>query len=91
MRSREGRRQWTYLYRAIDRHGQAIDVLPSVWRDLAAACRFFTRALQAAMVPAEVTTDRAPVYLRVLDELILAALHTVEQDANTRSRRITGG
>ena len=41
-----------------------------------------TRALRAGTVPAEVTTDRAPVYPRVLDELIPAALHTVEQHAN---------
>jgi transposase-like protein len=29
--------QWTYLYRAIDQHGQVIDVLLSLRRDLAAA------------------------------------------------------
>jgi IS6 family transposase len=38
--------RWTYLYRAIDQHGQVIDVLLSVRRDLAAARRFFTRALR---------------------------------------------
>ena len=27
--------QWTYLYRAVDRHGQVIDVLLSARRDLA--------------------------------------------------------
>ena len=74
--------KWTYLYRAVDQHGQVIDVLLSVRRDLAAARRFFTRALRAGTVPAEVTTDRAPVYPRVLDELIPAALHSVEQYAN---------
>ena len=26
--------QWTYLYRAVDQHGQVIDVLPSPRRDL---------------------------------------------------------
>jgi IS6 family transposase len=73
--------QWAYLYRAVDQHGQVIDVLLSVRRDLAAARRFFTRAMHAGTIPAEVTTDRAPVYPRVLDELI-PALHTVEQYAN---------
>jgi transposase-like protein len=52
--------RWTYLYRAIDQHGQVIDVLLSERRDLAAARRFFTRALRLGTVPAEVTTDRAP-------------------------------
>jgi len=62
--------QWTYLYRAVDQHGQVIDVLLSVRRDLTAARRFFTRTLRAGIVPAEVTTDRAPAYPRVLDELM---------------------
>jgi transposase, IS6 family len=51
-------------------------------RDLAAARRFFTRALRGGTVPAEVTTNRAPAYPRVLDELIPSALHTVGRYAN---------
>jgi len=56
--------------------------LLSARRDLAAARLFFTRALRAGTVPVEVTIDRAPVYPRVLDELVPSALHTVEQHAN---------
>jgi transposase, IS6 family len=74
--------RWTYLYRAVDQHGQVIDVLLSARRDLAAARRFFTRALRAGTIPAEVTTDRALACPRVLDELIPSALHTVERYAN---------
>jgi transposase-like protein len=74
--------KWTYLYRAVDQYKQVIDVLLSVRRDLAAARRFFTRAVTAGTVPAEVTTDRAPVYPWVLDEMVPSALHTVEQYAN---------
>jgi transposase, IS6 family len=74
--------QWVYLYRAIDRHGQVIDVLASLKRDLAAARRFFARALNAARRPTEVTTDRAPAYPRVLDEPVPEAWHVVEQYAN---------
>ena len=74
--------QWAYLYRAVDRHGQVIDVLLSIRRDLAAVRRFFTRAMRAGAFPAEVTTDRAPAYPRVPGELIPSALHTVEQYAN---------
>jgi transposase-like protein len=57
-------------------------VLLSAHRDLTAARRFFTRALRAGTVPVEVTTDRAPVYPRALDELVPSAMHTVEQYAN---------
>jgi transposase-like protein len=74
--------QWTYLYRAVDQHGEVIDVLMSLRRDLSAARCLFTRALRAGAVPAEVTTDRAPVYPRVLDELVPSVLHTVEKYAN---------
>jgi IS6 family transposase len=68
--------------RAVDQYGQAIDVLLADRRDLDAARRFFTRALQAGTVPAEVTTDRAPACPRVLDELAPSALHIVERHAN---------
>ena len=78
--------RWTYLYRAADQHGQVIDVLLSGRRDLAAARRFFTQALRAGTVPVEVTTDRAPAYPRVLDELIPSALHTTERYANNLIR-----
>src|SRR5262249_11512246 len=43
--------RWTYLYRAIDQHGQVIDVLVSRQRDAAAARSFFARALQQAPAP----------------------------------------
>ena len=72
----------TYLYRAIDQHGQVLDVLLPARRDLAAARRFFILALRAGTIPAEVTTDRAPAYPRVLEELGPAACHVTEQYAN---------
>ena len=74
--------RWTYLYRAVDQHGQVIDVLLSEHRDGAAARAFFTRALTFGSAPVEVTTDRAPVYPRVLDELTPGARHILEQYAN---------
>jgi transposase-like protein len=67
---------------AIDQDGQVIDVLVSPKRDLAATRRFFTRALVHGPCPTEVTTDRAPAYPRVIEELIPAACHVTEQYAN---------
>ena len=40
------------------------------------------RALVAARRPTEVTTDQAPGYPRVLDELVPEACHAMEQYAN---------
>ena len=50
--------RWAYLYRAVDQHGQVIDVLLPARRDLAAARHFFTQAMRIGTVPAEVTTGR---------------------------------
>jgi transposase-like protein len=73
------------MYRAVDQYGQVIDVLVSKRRDGRAARRFFTRALSTLkVVPTEVVTDAAPVYPRVLDELVPAAWHHVERYANNR-------
>ncbi|WP_018500956.1 IS6 family transposase [Parafrankia discariae] len=74
--------RWAYLYRAVDQFGQVIDVLASEKRDLAAARRFFTRALSHGRRPVEVTTDRAASYPRVLDEQLPAAHHVDDQYAN---------
>jgi IS6 family transposase len=74
--------RWTYLYRAIDQRGQVVDIWLSLKRDLPAARTFFTRALANGTVLVEVTTDRAPTYPRVLDELVPAALHVTERYAN---------
>jgi transposase-like protein len=74
--------RWVYLYRAIDQYGQVIDMLVSQKRDLAATRQFFTRALEHGSHPTEASTDRAPAYPRVLDELLPAAYHVVERYAN---------
>ena len=76
---------WRYVYRAVDQNGQVIDVLVTPRRDAEAARRFFRRALSSLkVVPSEVVTDAAPVYPRVLDELVPAAWHHVEQYENNR-------
>jgi transposase-like protein len=74
---------WRYVYRAVDQHGQVIDVLVSVRRDAQAARRFFTRALRTlTLAPSEAVSDAAPVYPAVLEELIASAWHHIERYAN---------
>jgi IS1 family transposase len=76
---------WRYLFRAIDQLGQVIDVFLSPRRNSEAARRFFARAMGRTRVsPVEVTTDRYRVYPRVLDELLPAAFHDTEVNANNR-------
>ena len=76
--------RWRYVYRAVDQHGQVIDVYLSPRRDTAAATRFFRSAIGSAGEPAEVTTDRAWALARVIDELLPGALHDTAQYANNR-------
>jgi transposase-like protein len=76
---------WRYVYRAVDQFGQVIDVLVSAHRNAMTARRFFEQAISASKVtPMEVTTDQAPTYPTVLEELLPAAWHRTEQYGNNR-------
>ncbi len=59
-------------------------MLVSTRRDAAAAREILTRALRVGPSPVEVTTDRAAVYPRVIDEFVSTARHVTEQYANNR-------
>jgi transposase-like protein len=55
--------QWRYLYRAIDRDGNLVDVMLSKQRNLAAAKAFFRSAKSVTeVVPDRVTTDGHDAY-----------------------------
>jgi transposase-like protein len=58
------RGEWRYLYRAIDKHGTAIDFLLTARRDLEAAKRFFRKMLQdqPLLSPDRIGTDAAGPY-----------------------------
>ncbi len=75
---------WSYVYRAVDQHGQVIDVYVSPRRDIPSARRFFTAALGFHGNPCEVITDRAPALANVIEELVPAAFHNTGQYENNR-------
>src|SRR4051812_7180118 len=59
--------RWCYLYRAIDRNGNLVDVLFSEHRDMAAAQAFFRSAKTVTGVtPDRVTTDGHDSYPRAI-------------------------
>ena len=64
------RGEWRYLYRAIDKHGAPIDFLLAARRDLAAAKRFFRKALkdQPLLAPGKIGTDGASVYPKAIED-----------------------
>ena len=51
--------RWTYLYRAVDKLGQTVDFLLTAHRDVAAARRFFGRAIDQHDVPESITIDKS--------------------------------
>ena len=83
----EGR--WCSLYRAIARDGNPVEALPSEQRDMAAARRFFARALDVAgRAPEQVTTDGHDAYPRAIRETPGdAAIHRTSRDKNKRIER----
>jgi len=76
--------RWRYVYRAVDREGQVIDVYVSARRDIAAARMFFKRAIAAHGQPDEVVTDLAQALETVIEELLPDAFHNTAQYANNR-------
>jgi IS6 family transposase len=76
--------EWRYVYRAVDQHGQVIDVFVSPRRDTPAATRFFTKAIKTTgcCAPSDIVTDKASTYPGVLDELLPGAFHNTVKHAN---------
>jgi len=91
--------QWKYLYRAVDKLGQTVDFLLTAKRDVAAARRFFERAIDLHDVPTSVTIDRSGAHTAAVRGLIAdsgAAIelwrskylnNVVEQDHRAIKRR----
>jgi IS6 family transposase len=70
---------WRYVYRAVDQHGQVIDVSVSKRRNVDAATKFFEMMLAGRDRPTEVTIDLAAPLLRVVDDLLPDVLHDTTQ------------
>ena len=75
---------WRYVDRAVDQHGQVIDVLVSTRRDGAAARRFFDRVLREHARPEQVTTDKAKALIGAVQDVRPNAEHVTRVYANNR-------
>ena len=63
--------KWKYLFRAIDKHGQLIDSMPSDRRNTRAAYRFLRKAVKAMCdyPPVSITTDKLASYPKAIRRL----------------------
>ncbi len=68
--------QWTYYYRAVDKHGQTIDFLLTATRNTKAALRFLKKAIGQHGKPSLVNIDQSGANT--------AGLRQVNRDNNTR-------
>jgi putative transposase len=62
--------QWKHLYRAVDKLGQRVDFLLTARRDMAAARRFFERAIDLHHVPEKITIDKSGANTAAVQSLI---------------------
>ncbi len=81
-------KRWHYLYRAIDEHGQIVDVYLSDRRNAEAARTFFQQAIDDSNVtPTQVTTDKAKSYPAALRVVLPVAEHRSSKYLNNRLER----
>src|SRR5919199_293922 len=81
------RGRWAYLYRAIDRDGNLVDVMLSEHRDMAAAQAFFRSAKAATGVtPDQVTTDGHGSYPRAIRSTL--GRHVVHRTSAYKNNRL---
>jgi putative transposase len=60
---------WKYLYRAVDKQGKTVDFLLTVKRDMAAAKRFFDKAMGANGDPDKVVMDKSGANKAAIDAI----------------------
>ena len=69
--------QAAHRYRVIDEHGQMVDVVLRIHRDLASAHACFILAtFRRRTLPKEMITDKHPAYVRAMREEMPGATHT---------------
>ena len=77
-----------YLWRAVDRDGEVVDVYLQAKRDGAAAKRFFKRLLRShGGEPRKIITDKLRSYGVAHRELIPDTIHSTEQYENNRAKQ----
>lgn len=82
---------WTYIYRAIDQHGQVVDAYFSKRRNAAAAEAFFKRAIAATgSTPTRVTSDKAKCYPPALRTVLPYVEHRTSKYLNNGLERDHG-
>jgi putative transposase len=77
-----------YLWRAVDQHGEVVDIFLQAKRDGAAAKRFFKRLLRShGGEPRKIVTDKLRSYGVAQRELVPETMHSTKQYENNRAEQ----
>jgi putative transposase len=68
---------WKYLYRAVDKQGMTVDFLLTAKRDMAAAKRFFAKAMGANGDPDKVAMDKSGANKAAIDALNIGRVQPI--------------
>jgi len=60
---------WKYLYRAVDKEGKTVDFLLTAHRDIAAARRFFDKAMRENGAPEKIAMDKSGANKGAIDAI----------------------
>jgi putative transposase len=81
---------WKYLYRAVDKHGKTVDFLLTAKRDMAAAKRFFDKAMGLNGHPDKVAMDKSGANKTNENSLPYNFIGTAHQCSYTRKSGVSG-
>jgi transposase-like protein len=68
------RKEWKYLYRAVDKQGQTVDFFLSEHRDIESAKQFFSRGIEKSGAPEKITVDAYAATHTAIRELKQSAI-----------------
>ena len=68
---------WKYLYRAVDKQGMTVDFLLTAKRDMAAAKRFFNKAMGANGDPDKVAMDKSGANKAAIDAINIGRVQPI--------------
>lgn len=68
---------WKYLYRAVDKQGKTVDFLLTSHRDMAAARRFFEKAMRENGAPEKIAMDKSGANKAAIDAINSSTTATI--------------